>query len=152
MPSLLACAAVHQHLLVAKARTRTGLLVEAGDAKEPHDFCTLVGYGADGVCPYGAYAAVGAFHGQADLVEEELLERYRKSAGKAMLKVMSKIGISTVQSYKGAQIFEAIGLGEEVVETCFTGTPSRLAGIGFEHLQQERTNPNGTRTRTRTRT
>jgi len=138
VPSLLACAAVHQHLLVAKARTRTGLLVEAGDAKEPHDFCTLVGYGADGICPHGAYAAVAAFETQpGGPSEEELLYAYRKSAGKAMLKVMSKIGISTVQSYKGAQIFEAIGLGEEVVETCFTGTPSRLAGIGFEHLQQD---------------
>jgi len=128
---------VHQHLIRTQARTSTGLLLEAGDAVDPHDFCTLVGYGADGVCPYGAYAAVGAFHGRADIVEEELLETYRYSAGKAMLKVMSKIGISTVQSYKGAQIFEAVGLGPQVMQTCFRGTPSRLAGIGFEHFQTD---------------
>ena len=89
MPSLLACAAVHQHLLHAKARTRTGLLVEAGDAKEPHDFCTLVGYGADGVCPHGAYAAVAAFEATpGGPSEADLLYQYRKSAGKAMLKVL----------------------------------------------------------------
>ena len=87
VPSLLACAAVHQHLLGAKARTRTGLLVEAGDAKEPHDFCTLVGYGADGVCPHGAYAAVAAFEASpGGPSEADLLYQYRKSAGKAMLK------------------------------------------------------------------
>ena len=138
IPSLLACGAVHQHLIAVKARTRTGLLLEAGDPKEPHDFCTLVGYGADAVCPYGAYAAVAAFEAvPGGDSEEALMDKYRKSAGKAMLKVMSKIGISTVQSYKGAQIFEAIGFGDEVMETCFTGTASRLAGIGFEHLQAD---------------
>jgi glutamate synthase (NADPH/NADH) len=136
IPSLLAVGAVHQHLIRTKGRTRTGLLVESGDAYEPHDFCTLVGYGADGVCPYGAYAAISTFAGR-DASAEELVERYRYSAGKAMLKVMSKIGISTVQSYKGAQIFEAIGLGPEVMATCFTGTPSRIAGIGFEHFQRD---------------
>ena len=137
IPSLLACGAVHQHLIRTQARTRTGLLVEAGDALEPHDFCTLVGYGADGVCPFGAYAAVGAFHGDASAIEADLLQTYRYSAGKALLKVMSKIGISTVQSYKGAQIFEAVGLGPEVMETCFTGTPSRIKGIAFSHMQAD---------------
>jgi len=137
IPSLLATGAVHQHLIRTQSRTNTGILVESGDAIEPHDYCTLVGYGADGVCPFGAYAAIGAFHGKPHLVEEELLETYRYSAGKAMLKVMSKIGISTVQSYKGAQIFEAVGLGPQVMETCFAGTPSRLKGIGFEHFQSD---------------
>jgi len=137
IPSLLACGAVHQHLIRTQKRTLTGLLIEAGDAIEPHDFCTLVGYGADGVCPYGAFAAVSAFHGDPSATENELHEVYRYSAGKAMLKVMSKIGISTVQSYKGAQIFEAIGLGPEVMDLCFTGTPSRLRGIGFEHFQHD---------------
>ena len=83
IPSLLACGAVHQHLINVKARTRTGLLLEAGDPKEPHDFCTLVGYGADGVCPYGAYAAVAAFDAKPGDDEAKLLEVYRKSAGKA---------------------------------------------------------------------
>ena len=137
IPSLLACGAVHQHLIRTQSRTNTGLLIDAGDAIEPHDFCTLVGYGADGICPYGAYAAIGAFHGSPTAVESELIETYRYSAGKAMLKVMSKIGISTVQSYKGAQIFEAVGLGPQVMQTCFTGTASRLAGIGFEHMQTD---------------
>jgi len=113
------------------------LLIESGDAIEPHDFCTLIGFGADGVCPYGSYAAVGAFHGDASAKEADLLSTYRYSAGKALLKVMSKIGISTVQSYKGAQIFEAVGLGPEVMSTCFTGTASRLKGIGFEHMQAD---------------
>ena len=90
------------------------------------------------MCPSsGAYAAVSAFHGDPSAVEADLHETYRYSAGKAMLKVMSKIGISTVQSYKGAQIFEAIGLGNDVMDVCFTGTPSRLAGIGFEHFQKD---------------
>jgi len=137
IPSLLATGAVHQHLIRKQARTATGLLVESGDACEPHDFCTLVGYGADGVCPFGAYAAVSAFHGDVEAKESELMEKYRYSAGKAMLKVMSKIGISTVQSYKGAQIFEAVGFGPDIMDTCFTGTASRLAGIGFEHLQAD---------------
>ena len=137
IPSLLACGAVHQHLIQKQARTATGILVESGDTVEPHDLCTLVGYGADGVCPFGAYAAVSAFHGQLELSEAQIHEKYRYSAGKAMLKVMSKIGISTVQSYKGAQIFEAVGLGPEVMDTCFTGTASRLSGIGFEHFQKD---------------
>ncbi|KAL3927618.1 MAG: hypothetical protein SGPRY_002739 [Prymnesium sp.] len=137
IPSLLATGAVHQHLIQKQARTATGILVESGDAVEPHDFCTMVGYGADGICPYGAYAAVAAFHGKVDAKESDLMEKYRYSAGKAMLKVMSKIGISTVQSYKGAQIFEAVGLGQDVMDTCFTGTASRLAGIGFEHIQND---------------
>jgi len=137
IPSLLACGAVHQHLVRTRARTKTGLVVESGDAIEPHDFCTLVGYGADGVCPYGAYAAVSAFHNKLGAVENDLHETYRYSAGKAMLKVMSKIGISTVQSYKGAQIFEAIGIGPQVMETCFAGTPSRIKGIGFGHFQSD---------------
>ncbi|KAL1523087.1 hypothetical protein AB1Y20_018047 [Prymnesium parvum] len=137
IPSLLATGAVHQHLIKNKARTATGLLIESGDAVEPHDFCTMVGFGADGVCPYGAYAAVAAFHGDLAAKESELMEKYRYSAGKAMLKVMSKIGISTVQSYKGAQIFEAVGLGPEIMDTCFTGTASRLKGIGFEHIQRD---------------
>jgi hypothetical protein len=96
IPSLLACGAVHQHLIAAQARTRTGLLVEAGDAKEPHDFCTLIGYGADAVCPHAAYAAVAAFHAPpepaSDAAEggptaaERKMEVYRQSAGKALLK------------------------------------------------------------------
>ena len=137
IPSLLACGAVHQHLIRTQARTKTALLIEAGDAIEPHDFCTLVGYGADGVCPYAAYAAVSAFHGDPTSSEADLHESYRYAAGKAMLKVMSKIGISTAQSYKGAQIFEAIGVGPDVMAMCFTGTPSRIAGIGFNHFQRD---------------
>lgn len=114
IPSLLATGAVHQRLVAAKARAMTGLLVETGDAKEPHDFCTLLGFGADGICPYGAYAAVSAFHGDPSSTADGMMMTYRKAAGKAILKVMSKIGICTVQSYRGAQIFEAVGFGPEV--------------------------------------
>jgi glutamate synthase domain-containing protein 2 len=144
VPSLLAAGAVHQHLVRQQARTRTGLLIESGDAIEPHDFCTLLGYGADGVCPYSAYAAASAFLGrvgtQAErvvLLDDCLVQTYRHAAGKAILKVMSKIGISTVQSYKGAQIFEAIGIGPEVMGMCFDGTPSRINGVGFEQFQAD---------------
>jgi len=137
IPSLLACGAVHQHLINKQARTRTGLLLEAGDAKEPHDMCTLIGFGADGVCPFGAYAAVAAFHGSPETTAEAEMYNYRKAAGKSILKVMSKIGICSVQSYKGAQIFEAIGLGPEVMDMCFTGTPSRINGIGFDYFQKD---------------
>jgi len=137
IPSLLACGAVHQHLINTQARTRTGLLLESGDAIEPHDFCTLIGFGADGICPFATYAAVAAFHGEVETTAENEMQTYRKAAGKAILKVMSKIGISTVQSYKGAQIFEAIGLGPDVMEMCFTGTASRISGVDFEYLQKD---------------
>jgi len=137
VPSLLATGAVHQSLIKEKARTKVGLLVDTADAKEVHDFATLVGYGADGVCPYVAYEAIGAMAAEAGMPPSTAMTKYQKAVSFGILKVMSKMGISTVQSYKGAQIFEAVGLGEEVVDTCFTGSTSRLKGVGFDVLMKD---------------
>ena len=142
IPSLLAVGAVHQHLLATKQRTRAALFSEAGDAKEVHDMALMVGFGADGVCPWVAYDAFsrmnedGLVRAKAgfDIDDADVRYSYRKSLAKGMLKVMSKMGISTLQSYKGAQVFEAVGLDDEVMDRCFTGTASRLGGAGFERL------------------
>ena len=140
IPSLLLTGAVHHHLIRAKTRARTGLIVESGDARECHHIALLTGYGAAAVCPYLALASA------ADLARRGVLGQVTvrkaeanviKALGKGLLKIMSKMGVSTVASYTGAQIFEAIGLGPEVVGECFTGTPSRLGGVGFEVLAAE---------------
>jgi glutamate synthase (NADPH/NADH) large chain len=145
IPSLLLTGAVHHHLIKEKTRTRVGLIVETGDARETHHIALLVGYGAAAVCPYLAIetvrdlAASGEIAGPAghpiapDKAERNLI----KALGKGLLKVMSKMGVSTVASYTGAQIFEAIGLGPEVIATCFAGTSSRLSGVGFDVLAEE---------------
>lgn len=145
MPSLLAVGAVHQHLLRTKQRPKSAIFAEAGDAKEVHDFATLFGYGCDGVCPYVAYEAIckmndeGMVEAKAkqQFTNEEIMQNYRKAAAKGLLKVMSKMGISTLQSYKGAQVFEAVGLAEEVVGKCFTGTTTRIQGTDFEALYRD---------------
>jgi glutamate synthase (NADPH/NADH) large chain len=140
IPSLLLTGAVHHHLIVEKTRTKVGLIVESGDARETHHIALLVGYGAAAVCPYLAIetvrdlAAAGDLGGiTANKAERNLI----KALGKGLLKVMSKMGVSTVASYRGAQIFEAIGLGDEVIGTCFAGTASRLSGVGFAVLAEE---------------
>lgn len=142
IPSLLAAGAVHQHLIKTKQRAKSALMVEAGDAREVHDFATLVGFGADGVCPYVAYEAIHRMNDEGYISArsgmtfdtEEVVYKYRNAAAKGLLKVMSKMGISTLQSYKGAQVFEAVGLEEDVMERCFSGTASRIKGAGFEAL------------------
>ncbi|MFO7288233.1 MAG: glutamate synthase large subunit, partial [Gammaproteobacteria bacterium] len=124
---------------VARAkRTRIGILVETGEAREVHHHCLLVGYGADGINPYLAFEALWKAR-EDGLVDADigLVAAYRKGVAKGMLKVMAKMGISTLQSYKGAQIFEALGLDDEVVDRCFAGTVSRLKGVGFDVLEQE---------------
>ena len=143
IPALLAVGAVHHHLIRNKKRTRTGLLFETGEAREIHHICLLLGYGATGVNPYLALDSLD------NLVEKGLYgfdssdsshlahERYIKACNKGILKVMSKMGISTVRSYVGAQIFEAIGLGDEIISKYFTGTFSRLSGIGLKELTEE---------------
>ncbi|MBO0776839.1 MAG: glutamate synthase subunit alpha, partial [Actinobacteria bacterium] len=140
IPSLLLTGAVHHHLIREKTRTRAGLIVECGDAREAHHIALLIGYGAAAVNPYlaletvqdmarsGMLAGVSGDKAAANLV---------KALGKGLLKIMSKMGVSTAASYTGAQIFEAIGLGSEVIDTCFTGTTSRLGGIGFGELAAE---------------
>ncbi|NOY89831.1 MAG: glutamate synthase large subunit [Deltaproteobacteria bacterium] len=141
--ALLAVGAVHQHLVRAKKRTRVGLVVETGEAREVHHFCLLTGYGADAVNPYLAFDALWQARREGRLDagrfpdDESVLAAYKKGVGKGMLKVLAKMGISTLQSYKGAQIFEAIGLGEVVVDHCFTSTPSRIGGVGFDVLADQ---------------
>ena len=140
--ALLAVGAVHHHLIKTRKRTRIGLLLETGEAREVHHHCLLVGYGADAINPYVAFEMLwyqlreGKIKDQAD-DDDALVEVYRKAAAKGILKVMAKMGISTLQSYKGAQIFEAVGLGPKVIDKCFVGTPSRISGVNFEILAQE---------------
>ncbi|MEM9072963.1 MAG: glutamate synthase central domain-containing protein, partial [Myxococcota bacterium] len=138
--SLLALGAVHQHLCRVSKRTRTGLIVESGEAREVHHHCCLIGFGADAINPYLAFEAL--WQARRDGLTEHdsdqaLVKAYQKAVGKGMLKVMAKMGISTLQSYKGAQIFEAVGLNRQVVERCFTGTASRIEGVGFDVLADE---------------
>ena len=141
LPALLACGAVHHHLVRREQRTRLGILLETGEAREVHHHCLLAGYGADAVNPYAAFEALWQCRQDGLLDERWTLERivasYRKGVANGMLKVMAKMGISTLQSYKGAQIFEAIGLNEKVVERCFAGTYSRIQGAGFDVLAEE---------------
>jgi glutamate synthase (NADPH) large chain len=144
IPSLLLTGGVHHHLIKQKSRTRVGLIVEAGDVRECHHVALLIGYGAAAVNPYLAIASVrdlvrrDVIAGAAPKLTENKAEaNLLKALGKGLLKIMSKMGVSTVASYTGAQIFEAIGLGAEVIDTCFAGTTSRLSGVGFDALAQE---------------
>ena len=140
IPSLLLTGAVHHHLIRERTRTRVGLIVEAGDARECHHIALLIGYGAASVCPYLAIESVedmvrgGALDG---ITTPKASANVIKALGKGLLKIMSKMGVSTVASYTGAQIFEAIGIGDEVIDACFAGTPSRLGGVGFDQLAAE---------------
>ena len=140
IPSLLATSAVHHHLIREGTRTRVGLVVESGEPREVHHFSLLVGYGAGAINPY---LALGTVQGMAELGEfngtdsDHAVENYIKANEKGLVKVMSKMGISTVQSYRGAQIFEAIGLSQDLIDRYFTWTPSRIEGIGLEVLEQE---------------
>ena len=140
IPSLLFTAAVHHHLVREKSRTQVGLVVEAGDVREVHHVALLIGYGAAAVNPYLAIESVEdlARHGVYTSVEPETaVTNVIKALGKGVLKVMSKMGVSTVASYTGAQIFEALGLSREVVDRYFTGTTSKLGGITLEQIAEE---------------
>jgi len=141
--SLVACSSVHHHLVGLQKRTRIGMVIETGEAREVHHHCLLFGYGADAINPYLAFEAL--WQSKLDgLLEDKNLENYdniitayKKASAKGILKVMAKMGISTLQSYKGAQIFEAVGLADEIIDKCFPGTASRVQGINFEVLIQE---------------
>ncbi len=139
--ALLAVGAVHQHLVRHELRTRIGIIVETGEAREVHHHCLLAGYGADAINPYLAFEAIRQSREDGTLDEkwtdEKIVAAYRKAVEKGMLKVMGKMGISTLQSYKGAQIFEALGLNDQVVDYCFNGTASRIKGVDFEVLGKE---------------
>ncbi|MDP4805030.1 MAG: glutamate synthase-related protein, partial [Candidatus Nanopelagicales bacterium] len=140
IPSLLLCSAVHHHLVRTKARTMISLLVESGDVREVHHVALLVGYGAAAINPYLALETVedlahrGVLEG---ITPEKAMRNTVKSLGKGLLKVMSKMGVSTVASYRGAQIFEAVGLCDEVINNYFTGTTSKLGGINLDVIAEE---------------
>ncbi|MTW18300.1 glutamate synthase large subunit [Rhodoplanes serenus] len=139
IPSLLACAAVHHHLIRRGLRTSVGLVVESGEPREVHHFCCLAGYGAEAINPYLAFESLLAMRDELPqrLDEKEIVKRYIKSINKGMLKVMSKMGISTYQSYCGAQIFDAVGLKSEFVHAYFTGTATRIEGIDIDVVAEE---------------
>ncbi len=143
LSTLLASAAVHHHLVAKMKRTQLGIILETGEAREVHHHCLLIGYGADAINPYLAFEALWQarrqkLHQVAEFKSnDDIVAAYRKGVAKGMLKVMAKMGISTLHSYKGAQIFEALGLHEEVINRCFVGTPSRLQGVNFKVLAEE---------------
>ena len=134
LPMVLAVGAVHQYLLRKGLRTRLGLVAETGDAFDVHHFAALIGYGAEAVYPWLALESVRT---QVDGEGEEAAARFRTAAEKGLLKILSKMGISTLSSYCGGQIFEALGLGAEVIDRCFTGTVSPLGGIGFAEIAED---------------
>ena len=146
IPSLLMTSAVHHHLIRTKQRTKVGLIVESGDAREVHHMALLVGFGAGAINPYLAFESIedliaaddgAGMHGLGGMEPKKAVNNYIKAAGKGVLKVMSKMGVSTVASYTGAQIFEAIGLSHDFIDEFFTGTVSRIDGIGLEQISAE---------------
>ena len=141
IPSLLAVGAIHQHLVKNGLRVRTGIVVEAGDISETHHFAALIGYGANAINPYMVFESIDALKKNkltpSDINNEKAYDNFIKAVGKGLLKVFSKMGISTLQSYQGAQIFEAIGISTKVIDKCFTGTVSKLEGIDFEGIAKE---------------
>ena len=139
IPVLLATAAVHHDLVRAGLRTSSGLVVETGAAREIHHFAVLAGYGAEAINPYVALDTIAKMRHklQEEVSEEEVMKRYKKAVGKGLLKVMSKMGISTYQSYCGAQIFDAIGLSSELVDKYFTGTSTTIEGVGLREIAEE---------------
>jgi glutamate synthase (NADPH/NADH) large chain len=141
IPSLLATAAVHHHLIRQGLRDNVGIIVEAGDVWETHHFATLIGYGASGINPYLAFETISDMKRknrlETDLEEDYLHKNYIKSVGKELLKIFAKMGISTLQSYQGAQIFEALGIHKEVIDTYFTRTVSRIGGLKLDDIARE---------------
>ncbi len=140
LPSLLAVSAVHQHLIREGMRCRLSLVAEAADARDDHQIAALLGFGAEAVCPYLALAAIrGAIQeaGGAGPEAAEAQRRYFKALAKGILKILSKMGISTIRSYQGAQLFEAVGIDADLIERHFTGTPSAVGGLGLDEIARE---------------
>ncbi len=141
IPALLATAAVHHHLIRKGLRTSVGLVVESGEPREVHHFCLLAGYGAEAINPYLAFDTLTDMHKRGEFPKEvdggEIVYRYIKAVGKGILKVMSKMGISTYQSYCGGQIFDAVGLSSELVDRYFFGTATQIEGIGLVEIARE---------------
>ena len=141
IPALLAISGLHHHLVREKKRAKVGLVVETGEAREVHHFALLIGFGANAINPYLALDSLSRLkqdgYISSELSTQEAEDFYLKSVKKGVVKVMSKMGISTVQAYRGAQIFEAIGLNSELVDTYFTKVASRIQGIGLVEIGQE---------------
>ena len=143
LSALLACSSIHHHLINKQLRTKIGIILETGEAREVHHHCLLFGYGADAVNPYLAFESIfqaledGTLQDDKLKQKDQIVEAYKKGTKKGILKVMAKMGISTLHSYKGAQIFEAVGLSEEIISKSFPGTASRVGGIGFQALFDE---------------
>jgi glutamate synthase (NADPH/NADH) large chain len=141
IPSLLAVAAIHHHLIRKGMRGQVGIIVEAGDAWEVHHFACLIAFGATAINPYLALSSIRDLKEtgrlQTDLTEDQLKKNFIKAVNEGLLKVFSKMGISTLQSYQGAQIFEILGLNRDVVEKYFTGTTSRIEGMGLDEIAKE---------------
>ncbi|GAA3606619.1 glutamate synthase large subunit [Nonomuraea rosea] len=139
IPALLLTGAVHHHLIQEKTRTKIGLVIETGEARECHHMALLIGYGAGAVNPYLAIETIEDLvdSGALPIDKRKAVRNLIKAYGKGVIKVMSKMGVSTVASYTGAQIFEALGLGQDVIDACFAGTTSRLGGVGFDVLATE---------------
>ena len=142
LSALVACGAVHHHLVKNQLRTQIGIIIETGEAREVHHHCLLTSFGADAINPYLAFESLWQANQEGLLgkdfgTEDQVVSAYKKGVAKGMLKVMAKMGISTLQSYKGAQIFEAVGLADEIVGRCFVGTASRVQGVNFAVLEEE---------------
>ena len=140
IPALLAVSAVHNHLIRKRQRLNASIIIETGEAREIAHFCLLIGFGAGAINPYLAYETISDLHSKKiikGVTENQAKENFRKAIRKGMLKVFAKMGISTIQSYRGAQIFEAIGLNQELIEEYFFGTPSRIKGMGIKEIAQE---------------
>ena len=139
LPALLATGSVHHHLISRARRTQVGIILETAEPREVHHFALLCGYGADGINPYLAYEALSYLisEGQLSLDFPAARKNYCQAVNKGILKILSRMGISTLQSYRGAQIFEALGLNKEVIERCFAGTASRISGAGLNIIAQE---------------
>ncbi len=141
IPSLLALAAVHNHLVREETRTQVALIIESGEPREVMHFALLIGYGASAINPYLAFETLEDLvldgHLPDKITVEKAAANYIKAVNKGLLKIFSKMGISTLQSYRGAQVFEAIGLNKQLIEQYFTGTASRIEGVGLDVIARE---------------
>jgi len=137
IPALLAIGTVHHHLNRIRQRMRASIVVETGEVRDVHQIACCFGFGATAICPYLGYSTVRQLAAEHEVSPRKAMSNYRKALEKGLLKIMSKMGISVLNSYQGAQIFEAIGIGKEVVDFAFTGVPSKIGGIGFEHIAEE---------------
>ncbi|KAF0135096.1 MAG: glutamate synthase (NADH) large subunit [Candidatus Saganbacteria bacterium] len=137
LPILMACGAVHHYLVNKSLRTQVGIIIESAEPREVHHFALLFGYGADCINPYLAYEAISLLEKEINIDHKTAIGNYRRAINHGILKILSKIGISTLSSYKGAQVFEALGLADEVIDKCFAGTVSRVGGLDFKAIADE---------------